>query len=94
MGLTNMMVTAIALTILSLFSVVSCSGGNMPAKWWMNTHAKAIHSITELKDLVQGEARSKHIFVDFYMQQCKWCYLLQEDFNRISDDMIAWFGPN
>jgi hypothetical protein len=26
------------------------------------------------------------------MHSCKYCYLLQEDFNKIADDMVEWFG--
>lgn len=87
--------TALSFTIaiFGLLEVVNC-GGNMPAKWWTNTHARAIHSLGELKELVQGEAKEKHIFIDFYMQGCHYCYILQEDFNRIADDMIDWFGKD
>ena len=46
----------------------------------------------EFNEFVQGEGKNKHIFLDFYMQNCKWCYVMQEDFNKISDDMRTWFG--
>jgi thiol-disulfide isomerase/thioredoxin len=46
----------------------------------------------EYMNLVQGEAKNKHIFIDFYMEGCYYCYVLQNDFNDIADDMYAWYG--
>jgi hypothetical protein len=46
----------------------------------------------EYQNLLNGELQHKHIVIDFYMQNCKWCYLLQEDWNRIVEDFTAWFG--
>jgi hypothetical protein len=65
----NMLTAGLAatLTLLSLLNNVNCGGG-MPAKWWKNTHAKEITSMTELNDLLQGDAKNKHVFIDFYMQ--------------------------
>jgi hypothetical protein len=72
---TNLLLVAATATILSLFSTVQC-GGNIPAGWWKNTHAKSIGSMAEYKQLVDGEAKNKHIFIDFYMQGCYYCYIL------------------
>jgi hypothetical protein len=41
---------------------------------------------------MEGELRDKFIFIDFYMQYCKWCYFILEDFNRLIDDMEDWYG--
>ena len=41
---------------------------------------------------MEGELREKFIFIDFYMQYCKWCYFILEDFNRLIDDMEDWYG--
>ena len=40
----------------------------MPAKWWQNTKAQSIYSLSEFNQLVNGEMKDKHIFIDFYMQ--------------------------
>ena len=61
-------IIAIALLGCLLLEVVQCGGGNMPNQWWTNTHAKSIHSMAELRTLIQGEAKKKHVFIDFYMQ--------------------------
>ena len=28
------------------------------------------------------------------MQKCKWCYYIQDDFNRIETDAINWYGED
>jgi hypothetical protein len=45
-------------------------------------------------DLINNEAKDKFVFVDFYQQWCRWCYVLVEDFNKISTDMIEWYGED
>lgn len=66
----------------------------LPANWWLNTNAKSINSLAELNEQLNGESKNKHIFIDFYMQACKWCYVIQDDFNRIESDAINWFGES
>ena len=71
---------------------MSAEGSGIPAKWWLNTDARPIHSMDEFTSLLSGELKNKHIIIDFYMQNCKYCYYMQDDFNRIHDDMETWFG--
>jgi len=28
------------------------------------------------------------------MQNCKWCYYLQDDWNRLANDFVNWFGED
>jgi hypothetical protein len=48
----------------------------------------------ELNAQLTGESKDKHIFIDFYMQACKWCYYIQDDFNKIETDAISWYGED
>ena len=41
---------------------------------------------------MDGELKHKFIFIDFYMQHCKWCYLITDDFNKLIEDTESWFG--
>ena len=41
---------------------------------------------------MDGELKHKFIFIDFYMQHCKWCYLITDDFNKLIVDTESWFG--
>lgn len=52
----------------------------------------AIHSSQEYFELVQGDYKDKYVFVDFYMENCPWCYYILDDFNRIIKDMTEWYG--
>ena len=52
-----------------------------------------IHDSEEYFNLVNGEAKNKFVFIDFYMEYCPWCYYILDDFNRLIDDMTLWYGP-
>lgn len=57
------------LACLSVFTQVNCGGGQgLPNKWWTNTRGKPVYSLDEFKDLINGDLKDKHVFVDFYMQ--------------------------
>lgn len=36
--------------------------------------------------------KDKHIFVDFYMQRCFWCYDFQQDWNQLVTDFTEEYG--
>lgn len=82
--------------LLYLFlSLVCAGGGNLPPKWWQNTHGIPISSNTEFKQLVTSEEadfNDKHVFIDFYMQSCYWCYVFQAEWNRIVDELKDEYG--
>ena len=42
--------------------------------------------------MLDGELKDKFIIIDFYMQHCKWCYLITDDFNKLIEDAESWFG--
>ena len=49
----------------------------LPSKWWKNTKGVPVESYSQYKELVTSESASmadKHIFIDFYMQNCYWCF--------------------
>ena len=41
---------------------------------------------------IPGTLADKHVFIDFYMEQCFWCYDFQADWNRIVKEIRALFG--
>ena len=43
---------------------------------------------------MDGELKDKFVFIDFFMQQCKWCYLLTDDFNKLITDIEDWYGTD
>lgn len=55
--------------------------------------ARPVTSYEEYRRLTEVELKDKFIFIDFYMQQCPWCYRVIDDFNRLIDDMNEWYGP-
>jgi thiol-disulfide isomerase/thioredoxin len=69
-----------------------CGGGSIPANWWNLNKAVQVHSNEEFEKLINGDWKHKHVFIDFYMQHCPWCYYIVEDLNRLVDDMNDWYG--
>lgn len=43
--------------------------------------------------ITEGELKGKIIFLEFFMQQCPWCYKTMDDYNRLIDDLLEWYGP-
>jgi DUF1365 family protein len=41
---------------------------------------------------VPGKIAHKHIFIDFYMQQCFWCWDFQKDWNKLVKEMTKAYG--
>ena len=69
----------------------------MPANWWLNTDGLAITSDSQFKDLMtrdDAKLKDKHVFVDFYMQGCYWCYVFQEDWNQLVNDVTEMSGAD
>lgn len=42
----------------------------------------------------QATLADKHVFIDFYMQGCYYCFEFQQDWNRIVDEITAEYGPD
>jgi thioredoxin-related protein len=36
--------------------------------------------------------KDKHVFIDFYMEGCYWCFKFQSEWNQIVDDMTLMYG--
>ena len=51
-------------------------------------------SADQFYQMLNGELKEKFVVIDFYMQYCKWCYFIMEDFNRIIDDFTGWYGAD
>ena len=66
----------------------------IPQNWWLKNNARAVTSAEEFQTLLDGELKHKYIFIDFYMQYCKWCYLLTDDFNKLMADTESWFSTD
>lgn len=45
-----------------------------PADWYKNTKGLAIDSSEQLDHIIDTQ-RDKFILLDFYMQQCHWCFV-------------------
>ena len=83
------------LSFVATFSLASCGGGGMPDKWWLNTDGLAITSNAQFKELISGTEPTladKHVFIDFYMQGCYWCYVFQEEWNQLVGDVTEMYG--
>ena len=85
-------ILAVAASLTCFVGVITAGGGSMPPNWWENTLGTPITSNSMYKELIAGkldenEVRqpgtiaNKHIFIDFYMQHCYWCYDFQADWN-------------
>ena len=57
-----------------LLSTTLAGGGGIPPNWWLNTIGLSVTSNEQYKTLINGELADKHVFIDFYMQGCYWCY--------------------
>jgi thioredoxin-like negative regulator of GroEL len=84
-------------TLLSMATLLPTiqAGGGLPPNWWKNTLGTPVTSNQQYKDLVSGsdpELKDKHVFIDFYMQGCYWCYVFQEEWNQITKDMTELYG--
>ena len=76
-----------------LLGAVIAGSGSLPPNWWEQSKARPIASYADYLNLVNGEAKNKFVFIDFYMEYCPWCYYILDDFNRLIDDMHNWYGP-
>ena len=69
----------------------------MPANWWLNTDGLAITSDSQFKELISSQEATladKHVFIDFYMQGCYWCYVFQKEWNDLVTDMKEMYGED
>ena len=81
--------------LLFLFLSTVLSGGGVPPKWWLNTNGVSITSNDQFKNLIgrdDSEFANKHVFIDFYMQGCYWCWVFQKDWNQIVAEMKESYG--
>ena len=62
-----------------------------PANWWKDTKGLAIESSDQLDYIIDNQ-RDKFVLLDFYMQQCHWCYAFQAEWNQLVDDFQKWYG--
>jgi hypothetical protein len=93
-------------TTLSFLAIQNtCVKADTPPNWWLNTFGSPIHSNFEFKELVSGKLdekgtvklgklTNKHVFIDFYMEHCYWCYIFQPDWNRLVQEITSTFGED
>eukprot|EP00347_Sterkiella_histriomuscorum_P004168 403361493 len=67
---------------------------SLPDNWWELSLAEPVPSSQEYFELIQGPYKDKFVFIDFYMDYCSWCYYILDDFNRLINDMNAWYGTD
>ena len=67
---------------------------SIPPNWWLKNNARQVTSAEDFQTLLDGNLKHKFIFIDFYMQHCKWCYLITDDFNKLIEDTESWFGKD
>ena len=92
-----------ATTILSS-SMLASAGGGIPPNWWLNTEGINVKSNDHFKELVtgklvngvkqQGTLHDKHVFIDFFMEHCYWCWAFQADWNKLVHDMREMYGED
>lgn len=41
-----------------------------------------------------AELAGKHVFIDFYMKKCYYCWEFQADWNRIVDEVTSTYGAD
>jgi thiol-disulfide isomerase/thioredoxin len=89
--------TLSAILSMALIPQALAGGGGMPDRWWLNTEGLSVTSNQQYKELVSGsdpEYKDKHVFIDFYMQGCFWCYKFQAEWNQIVNDLSEEFGDS
>lgn len=55
---------------------------------------KQVKTYQELLDYANGEGKYKHLIVDFYMENCKYCYEFQSSWNQIVGDLTSLYGED
>ncbi|TNV76420.1 hypothetical protein FGO68_gene10586 [Halteria grandinella] len=80
--------------ILLLALLATQAIAQLPQNWWLQNKALPVESGWGYQNLLDGDLKDKVIIIDFYMQYCKWCYYVVEDFNRLKSDVERWYGPD
>ena len=93
---------SVASVLMSYMTVEA--GGGMPPNWWLTTEGISIKSNEHFKELVTGKLSNgvkvpgtmhdKHVFIDFFMEHCYWCWAFQADWNRLVHDMQQLYGED
>ena len=74
--------------------IVSCGGGDIPPKWWLQSKAESVETYDDFIGMVNGKHKGKTLFLDFYMERCPYCYYIVNDFNKLIVDMTALYGES
>ena len=61
----------------------------MPERWWEESEGIQVESMKHYKQLMMkgknSELHGKHVFLDFFMEACHYCYRFQSDWNKLAD---------
>lgn len=71
-----------------IFALLAAVAMALPPSWWEQTKGVSIVTPEQLDELLL----TKVVLLDFYMEQCQWCYLFQQEWNALADDFRGWFG--
>ncbi len=62
--------------------------------WWDDTVAPDLFNWEELRHVVTGDGKDKHIFIDFFSPNCKFCFWTQSEFNHVYETLMAEYGED
>ena len=67
-----------------------------PDHWWLSSKGIHVKNFQHYKDLMMqgpnGEYYNKHVFLDFFMETCHFCYEYQGQWNALVDKMKDLYG--
>ena len=81
-----------------LLSVVAAqmTVNGLPYNWWLNSTGLQVTSWDHYKELIMSgddsQFRDKHVFIDFFMKHCPYCYAFQDQWNLIVSSMEAKYN--
>ena len=66
---------------------------NSSDKWWESLNGIEITSYEHFKTLVSSpELENAHIMIEFYMEQCRYCLGIKDDWNGLVEDTSAKYN--
>lgn len=68
----------------------------MPEQWWEDSEGTQVESFKHYKLLMMkgkhSELDGKHVFLDFFMENCHYCYRFQETWNKLTEHIKDLYG--
>jgi thiol-disulfide isomerase/thioredoxin len=84
--------------IASLFTIISLpltlsDMMNNDRNWPLEAKQKLMATAEEFDKELLDISADKHIFLEFYTFNCKFCFQFMPDYNRIYDYFMETYGP-